>query len=171
MSWVAELAYTRVSLPTSGEDPKHGESARLPRPTRAGTQWPVGNGSTRAENGPCTTSEAPLCGISRQPVRHGELCGPLRGQCRRRSPRRASSYSYSTVSRPLVTRAIPLRHREVEGIHIMRDGRCNCILLLMFGVLLVIFRILSSCFKVRYPTRPPVRITRRSLVLVSFLSF
>src|SRR5947209_13626347 len=44
-------------------------SSRLPRPTRAGTQWPVGNGSTRAENGPCTTSEAPLCGISRQPAR------------------------------------------------------------------------------------------------------
>src|SRR5947209_12657707 len=51
--------YARFA-PTSGEDPKHGESARLPRPTRAGTQWPVGNGSTRAENGPCTTSEAPL---------------------------------------------------------------------------------------------------------------
>src|SRR5205085_8737412 len=37
-----------------------GESARLPRPTRTGTQWPVGNGSTRAENGPCTTSEPPF---------------------------------------------------------------------------------------------------------------
>src|SRR5205085_5676121 len=59
--------YARFA-PTSGEDPKHGESARLPRPTRAGTQWPVGNGSTRAENGPCTTSEAPFVEFSRQPA-------------------------------------------------------------------------------------------------------
>src|SRR5205823_5011834 len=42
--------YARFA-PNFGEDPKHGESARLPRPTRAGTQWPVGNGSTRAETG------------------------------------------------------------------------------------------------------------------------
>src|SRR5205085_7504496 len=51
--------YARFA-PNFGEDPKHGESATLPRPTRAGTQWPVRNGSTRAENGPCTTSEPPF---------------------------------------------------------------------------------------------------------------
>src|SRR5205085_5172796 len=74
----------RDSLPTSGEDPKRGESARLPRPTRAGTQWPVGNGSTRAENGPRTTSEAPLCGISQQPARR-ELSDRPRADGRERS--------------------------------------------------------------------------------------